>query len=158
MAETCSFLVEKLQKNKWWIFIYYQGNWKSERQTLASHSFLYRALFSHSTYLLTQYYNEAWQCFIYFFFRGDTASTSQHVGHPVSLLVLCFIGLGPNKSAVRKLMFANLSLPSYIMILVKCWEELFFGLGVLTKKVTAKVTQNSLSDREVADEVCVFDE
>lgn len=57
-------------------------------------------------------------------------------------------------------MLANVSLPSYVIIRVKCWHDiLYVWLGVLTEKVTANTTQNSLSDSKSAKlYVCVFDE
>ncbi len=72
---------------------------------------------------------------------------------------MCFMhSLRPNKSAVCYIMLANFSLPSYMMIHVKCCQDILHGSGVLTNKVTANATQNSLSDSEAADDVCVFDD
>lgn len=49
-------------------------------------------------------------------------------------------------------MLANLSLPRYTMIHVKCWQDIFYGFEVLIKKITANTTHNSCQG------ICVFDE
>lgn len=68
---------------------------------------------------------------------------SQQAGRPVSLFFLVFFwrSLCPNESAVGSIMLTNVSLPSYMMIHVKRCQDILYGLGVLTNKVTANITQ-----------------
>ncbi len=56
-------------------------------------------------------------------------------------------------------MTATISLPGHMMLhAFKGWQDILCCFRLLTRKVTANITQNSLSDNKDTDEVCVFDE
>lgn len=65
MEERVLFSFAKLQKEKWWAFMFDRRIWKSESQTVACSSFFSRALFCHKTYtevwlLVIQYKLTCW--------------------------------------------------------------------------------------------------
>ncbi len=137
IANKLGFLLQTPQKEKWWAFMYYLRVWKLKSQTEAcSHVSL-------STFFATEVSLKPDAIYLFILVL-------------LSLFFLSFIHwLFPNKSAACYTLLANTGSPSYIMIQVKCWQGIFYGLGVWTKKVPSIVSQNSLSDHKAAVETCV---
>lgn len=84
---------------------------------------------------------------IYIILTTDTVPSilteDQHIGQPVNLFFLCFIQwLSRHLSAVWWIMLVSVNQPVAWWFMLNSYRT----LGVITKKVMAKVTQNSLAD------------
>lgn len=73
------------------------------------------------------------------------------------LFLMFYLLAVSNKSAVCWMMLANISLPSYTVILVKRWQGVLWFEGVDEDGKRCCLTY-SLSESWAAGEVCVFDE